>query len=156
VILLTPQGRLLTQELAGKLAGNSNIILICGHYEGIDERVAGQIVSDEISVGDYLLSGGEPAAMVIIDCLVRLLPGALGSGISLDEESHVGNLLEYPSIPGLLPTGSSVPEVLLSGNHRIRRLAAPAEHSEDGGQASDLLRKAALTEAEIKLLKSQI
>ena len=83
-----------------------NIILICGHYEGVDERVAEHLVTDEISIGDYLLSGGESAAMVMIDSLVRLLPGAIGSGSSLDEESHVGNLVGVSSVsPGRPNTG---------------------------------------------------
>jgi len=157
VILLTPQGRLLTQELAGKLAANSNIILICGHYEGIDERVAAHLVTDEISIGDYLLSGGEPAAMVIIDCLVRLLPGALGSGVSLAEESHIGSLLEYPQYtrpPAY--RGSNVPEVLLSGNHKaVADWRRQQSILRTAARRPDLLRKAVLTDAERKLLKSQ-
>ena len=157
VILLTPQGRLLTQELAGKLAANSNIMLICGHYEGIDERVAAHLVTDEISVGDYLLSGGESAAMVIIDCLVRLLPGALGSDVSLAEESHMGNLLEYPQYtrpPAF--RGSDVPEVLLSGNHKaVADWRRRQSILRTAARRPDLLPKAVLTDAEKKLLKSQ-
>jgi len=157
VILLTPQGRLLTQELAGKLAENSNIILICGHYEGIDERVACGLVSDEISIGDYLLSGGESAAMVIIDCLVRLLPGALGSDVSLAEESHVGSLLEYPQYtrpPAY--RGSSVPDVLLSGNHKeVADWRRRQSILRTAARRPDLLSKADLSEAEKKLIKSQ-
>ena len=157
VILLTPQGRLLTQELAGKLAVNSNIILICGHYEGIDERVASHLVTDEISIGDYLLSGGEPAAMVIIDCLVRLLPGALGSDVSLAEESHVGNLLEYPQYtrpPDY--RGCSVPEILLSGNHKaVADWRRRQSILRTAARRPDLLARAILTDAERKLLKSQ-
>lgn len=157
VILLTPQGRLFTQELAGKLANNNNIILICGHYEGIDERVAGQLVSDEISIGDYLLSGGESAAMVIIDCLVRLLPGAIGSDISLDEESHIGNLLEYPQYtrpPSY--RGSNVPDVLLSGNHKaVADWRRRQSILRTAARRPDMLQKAALTDVEKKLLKPE-
>jgi tRNA (guanine37-N1)-methyltransferase len=157
VILLTPQGRLLTQESAGKLAANSNIILICGHYEGIDERVADHLVTDEISIGDYLLSGGEPAAMVIIDCLVRLLPGALGSDVSLDEESHVGGLLEYPQYtrpPDY--RGCNVPEILLSGNHKaVADWRRQQSVLRTAARRPDLLPGASLTDAERKLLKSQ-
>jgi tRNA (guanine37-N1)-methyltransferase len=157
VILLTPQGRLLTQELAGNLAANSNIILICGHYEGIDERVAGSLVTDEISIGDYLLSGGEPAAMVIVDCLVRLLPGALGSNVSLAEESHVGGLLEYPQYtrpPAF--RGSNVPEILLSGNHKaVADWRRQQSVLRTAARRPDLLPGASLTDAEKKLLKSQ-
>jgi len=157
VILLTPQGRLLTQESAGKLAANSNIILICGHYEGIDERVADHLVTDEISIGDYLLSGGEPAAMVIIDCLVRLLPGALGSDVSLAEESHVGGLLEYPQYtrpPGY--RGCNVPEILLSGNHKaVADWRRQQSVLRTAARRPDLLPGASLTDADKKLLKSQ-
>jgi len=157
LILLTPQGELLTQELAGKLAGNNNIILICGHYEGIDERVAEQLACDEISVGDYLLSGGESAAMVIIDCLVRLLPGAIGSDTSLAEESHVGNLLEYPQYTRPPEyRGSNVPDVLLSGDHKaVADWRRQQSILRTATRRPDLLRKAALTDAEKKLLKSQ-
>lgn len=154
VILLTPQGRLLTQELAGKLALNSNIILICGHYEGIDERVAEQLVSEEISIGDYLLSGGEPAAMVILDCLVRLLPGAIGSNTSLDEETYVGGLLEYPQYTRPPEyRGLVVPEVLLSGNHKaVAEWRRRQSVLRTAGRRPDLLKNADLTDDEKKLV----
>ena len=156
VILLTPQGKILTQEIAEKLASLQNIILICGHYEGIDERVAEHLVTDEISIGDYLLSGGETAAMVIIDSLVRLLPGAIGSQSSLDEESHVGSLLEYPQFtrpPEF--RGWHVPEVLLSGNHKeIATWRREQSILRTARRRPDLLKRASLTEAEYKMLKS--
>jgi tRNA (guanine37-N1)-methyltransferase len=156
VILLTPQGRLLTQEIAEGLARQRRITLICGHYEGVDERVAAHLATDEISIGDYLLSGGETAAMVIVDCLVRLLPGAIGSGASLDEESHVGNLLEYPHYtrpPEF--RGWQVPDVLLSGNHKeIAQWRRQQSVLRTANRRPDLLRKASLTEAEYKMLKS--
>jgi tRNA (guanine37-N1)-methyltransferase len=118
VILLSPQGRLFCQKIAQELSSHRRLILICGHYEGVDERVSEHLVTDEISVGDYVLSGGEPAAMVIVDAVVRLLPGVLGSAESLVDDSHVGGLLEYPQYtrPPVF-RGWSVPEVLLSGNH---------------------------------------
>ena len=118
VILLSPQGRLFTQQIAQELSGYSNIILICGRYEGVDERVCEYLVTDEISIGDYVLSGGELAAMVVVDAVVRLLPGVLGSEASLMDESHTSGLLEYPQYtrPAVF-RGWSVPEVLLSGNH---------------------------------------
>ena len=117
-ILLTPQGRLFTQGTARELAGYQHLILVCGHYEGVDERVAEHLVNDEISIGDYLLSGGEVAAMAVMDCVVRLLPGALGSEVSLVEESHIGGLLEYPQYtrPPVY-RGLAAPSVLLSGDH---------------------------------------
>jgi tRNA (guanine37-N1)-methyltransferase len=118
VILLTPQGRLFSQQVAAELATYQQIILICGRYEGVDERVCEHLASDQISIGDYVLSGGEPAAMVVVDAVTRLLPGVLGSQASLVEDSHVTGLLEYPQYtrPAVYK-GWPVPEVLLSGNH---------------------------------------
>jgi len=118
VILLTPQGRLFSQQIAQELSTYSRLILICGHYEGVDERVREHLVTDEISIGDYVLSGGELAAMVVVDAVVRLLPGVLGSEASLVDDSHVDGLLEYPQYTRPVEyRGWSVPEVLLSGNH---------------------------------------
>ncbi|MFC1915800.1 tRNA (guanosine(37)-N1)-methyltransferase TrmD [Chloroflexota bacterium] len=118
VILLTPQGRLFSQQIAQELAKYSHLILICGHYEGVDERVREHLVTDEISIGDYVLTGGELPAMVVIDAVVRLLPGVLGSETSPLDDSHVKGLLEYPQYtrPAVY-RGWSVPEALLSGNH---------------------------------------
>ena len=118
VILLTPQGRLFCQKIAEELSGHSHLILICGRYEGIDERVREHLVTDEVSIGDYVLSGGELAAMVLADVVVRLLPGVLGSEDSVRDDSHATGLLEYPQYtrPEVY-RGWSVPEVLLSGNH---------------------------------------
>lgn len=119
VVLLSPQGRVFTQELAQDVAQSATqVILICGRYEGVDERVVEGLVTDEISIGDYVLSGGEPAALVVIDAIVRLLPGALGSETSAANESFSEGLLDYPHYtrpPEL--RGLSVPEVLLTGNH---------------------------------------
>jgi tRNA (guanine37-N1)-methyltransferase len=121
VILLTPQGRLFTQKVARELAQHGRLALICGRYEGIDERVREHLVTDEISIGDYVLSGGELAAMVIADAVTRLLPGALGDpGASL-ADSHSQGLLEYPHYtrPAVF-RGWGVPEVLLSGHHAMQ------------------------------------
>jgi tRNA (guanine37-N1)-methyltransferase len=96
VILLTPRGRLFCQQVAQELSAYRQLVLICGHYEGVDERVGEHLATDEISIGDYVLSGGEPAAIVVVDGVVRLLPGVLGSAESLVDDSHVGGLLEYP------------------------------------------------------------
>ena len=96
VILLTPKGRLFSQPIAQELSKYSHLILICGHYEGIDERVREHLATDEISIGDYVLTGGELPAMVIIDAIIRLLPGVLGSDASALDESHTNGLLEYP------------------------------------------------------------
>ncbi len=118
VILLSPRGRLFTQQIAGELAGCPHLVLLCGHYEGVDERVSQYLATDEISVGDYVLTGGEIAAMVVIDAVVRLLPGVLGSEESSGDESHAAGLLEYPHYtrPEQF-RGWDVPPVLLSGNH---------------------------------------
>ena len=118
IILLTPQGRLFSQQIALELSKYSHLILICGHYEGVDERVHEYLVTDEISIGDYVLSGGELAAMVVIDAVVRLLPGVLGSEASPLDDSHATGLLEYPQYtrPPVY-RGWPVSEVLLSGNH---------------------------------------
>ena len=118
VILLTPQGRLFSQQIARQLSAYSRLVLICGHYEGVDERVREHLATDEISIGDYVLTGGEVPAMVVIDAVVRLLPGVLGSEASPLDDSHTNGLLEYPQYtrpPDY--RGWSVPEVLLSGNH---------------------------------------
>ena len=132
VVLLSAQGRVFSQSIAHDLSTASRIVLICGRYEGVDERVADALATDEISIGDYVLSGGEPAAMVVIDAVVRLLPGALGSDTSAVFESFSEGLLDYPHYtrpPEF--RGMKVPEVLLSGNHaeieRWRREAAVAK-----------------------------
>ena len=119
VVLLSPQGQVFTQSLAADMATTaSQIVLICGRYEGVDERVAETLATDEISIGDYVLSGGEPAAVVVVDAVVRLLPGALGSKTSAAYESFSNGLLDYPQYtrpPEL--EGLRVPDVLLKGNH---------------------------------------
>jgi len=118
VVLLTPQGRPFSQVIARELSYYRHLILICGHYEGIDERVHEHLATDEISIGDYILSGGEPAAMVVIDAIVRLIPGVLGSEESLKDDSHTDGLLEYPQYtrPAVFRQWQ-VPDILLSGNH---------------------------------------
>ena len=117
-IILTPQGRRLDQPLLRELSGESRIVLLCGHYEGFDERIIEGLGFEEVSIGDYVLSGGELPAMVLIDGVVRLLPGALGHPESSEEESFENGILEYPQYTR--PSeyrGIKVPEVLLSGNH---------------------------------------
>jgi tRNA (guanine37-N1)-methyltransferase len=118
VVLLTPQGRVLRHPVTQELSQKERLLLICGHYEGVDERVREHLVDDEISIGDYVLSGGEIPAMVLVDAVVRLLPGVLGSGESTDEESHAQGMLEYPQYTRPQTyRGWEVPSVLLSGNH---------------------------------------
>lgn len=123
LIYLTPRGALLTQERVKQIAASPVVTLLCGRYEGVDERVLRSHDAEEISVGDYVLSGGEPAAMVLIDACVRLLPGVMGNQATPDEESFEGGLLEYPHYtrPALWRDGAgtewAVPEVLISGHH---------------------------------------
>ncbi|HOP39765.1 MAG TPA: tRNA (guanosine(37)-N1)-methyltransferase TrmD [Geobacteraceae bacterium] len=119
VVLTTPRGRPFTQALAGELANEDGLIIICGRYEGIDERVSEMFVDLEVSIGDFVLTGGEPAAIVLVDAVSRLIPGVLGSKESAEEDSFRNGLLEYPQYtrpPEF--RGQMVPPVLLSGNHR--------------------------------------
>jgi tRNA (guanine37-N1)-methyltransferase len=118
VVLLTPQGKPLKQTVAADLAEAKHLVLICGRYEGVDERVNDALVTDEISIGDYVLSGGEPAAAVVVDAIVRLLPGALGSDTSAENDSFSDGLLDCPHYTRPAEfRGMTVPEVLLNGNH---------------------------------------
>jgi tRNA (guanine37-N1)-methyltransferase len=143
VVLLSPQGRSLTQAIAAELAASEQLVLICGRYEGVDERVADALVTDEISIGDYVLSGGEPAALVLVDAIVRLLPGALGSATSAMNESFSDGLLDCPQytrppeFEGMRP-----PDVLLNGNHaEIARWRRDASMDKTKRNRPDLLKK---------------
>ena len=154
IILLTPQGRLFGQQIAHELSGYEHLILICGHYEGVDERVRQHLATDEISIGDYVLSGGELAAMVVVDAVVRLLPGVLGSEASPLDDSHTTGLLEYPQCTHPAEyRGWVVPDVLLSGNHaqiagwrREQAILRPLE------RRPELLDKANLSREERQLV----
>ncbi len=144
VVLLSPQGRVLTQALAAELVREAeHLVLICGRYEGVDERVATALVTDEISIGDYILSGGEPAALVLIDAMTRLLPGALGSETSALNESFSQGLLDCPHYtrpPEFM--GMPVPAVLLGGNHgEIARWRREAALDKTARNRPDLLPK---------------
>lgn len=156
VILMTPQGRLFSHRIAVELAQRERIVLLCGHYEGIDDRVRELVVTDEISIGDYVLTGGELAAMVIVDAVVRHIPGVLGAEGAAERDSHADGILEGPQYtrPPVF-RGLSVPQVLLEGNHaevarwrRIEGLRRTWRHR------PDLLLKAALSEEERYLLAS--
>jgi tRNA (guanine37-N1)-methyltransferase len=117
-LVLTPRGRTLTQATVRRLAAGPGVVLLCGRYEGIDQRVIDARALEEVSIGDYVLSGGEPAALVLLDACVRLLPGVMGAAASADEESFSGDLLEYPHYTRPADwQGRRVPEVLLSGHH---------------------------------------
>jgi tRNA (guanine37-N1)-methyltransferase len=120
VLLLTPQGRLFTQEIARSLSGIPRLVLVCGRYEGVDERVAQYFCDDQISVGDYVLSGGELAAMIVVDAVARLIPGVLGNMDSPGRDSFTEALLEYPQYTRPQEyRGHRVPDVLLSGHHDV-------------------------------------
>ena len=146
VVLLSPQGRVFTQAVANELAKGAHVVLICGRYEGVDERVAESLVTDEISIGDYVLSGGEPAAVVVVDAVVRLIPGALGSETSAINESFSEGLLDYPHYtrpPEF--RGRRVPDVLLNGNHaEIARWRAEQALKKTERNRPDLLDKTKL------------
>ncbi|NOZ05612.1 MAG: tRNA (guanosine(37)-N1)-methyltransferase TrmD [Chloroflexi bacterium] len=156
VILLTPQGRRFTQAVAQELAAHERLLLICGRYEGVDERVREHLVTDEVSVGDYVLSGGEIPAMVIVDAVTRLLPGVLGDPAATSNDSHATGLLEYAHYtrPPVF-RGWAVPEILLSGNHaeiaRWRRQQALRRTLE---RRPDLLKSAELTPADRAFLET--
>lgn len=119
VIYMTPQGRVFTQQIAEELAKEEELVFLCGHYEGIDERALELVATDYLSIGDYVLTGGELPAMVMIDCISRLVPGVLNNEVSAEVESFHDNLLEYPQYtrPEVF-RGLAVPEVLLSGHHK--------------------------------------
>lgn len=148
VILLTPQGRLFNQTVAQELAGQAHLALICGRYEGVDERVRLGLATDEISIGDYVLTGGELPALVLVDAITRLLPGVLGDPEGARQDSHASGLLEHPHFTRPVEfRGMAVPPVLLSGNHqkiaRWRREQALLRTLE---RRPDLLAAAHLTE----------
>ena len=155
IILLSPQGRLFNQQIATELSSYSHLILVCGHYEGIDERVVEHLVTDEISIGDYVLTGGELPALVVVDAVIRLLPGVLGSENSAQEESHVNGLLEYPQYTR--PSdfrGWPVPEVLLSGNHaQIARWRREQVLRRTVERRPDLIDKSKLGQEEKQLVE---
>jgi tRNA (guanine37-N1)-methyltransferase len=156
IILLTPQGRLFNQSVAYELSEYKELAFICGRYEGVDERVRQHLVTDEISIGDYVLSGGELPAMVVIDSIVRLLPGALGAPRGAEEDSHSSGLLEYPHYTRPADfRGWDVPEVLSSGDHaRIERWRRQQALLRTYQRRPDLLEGADLSEEDQEFLDS--
>lgn len=150
VIYLSPQGKTFSQGMAKELAGEEDLIFLCGHYEGIDERVLEEIVTDYVSIGDYVLTGGELPAMVMVDTISRLVPGVLHNDISAESESFQDYLLEYPqySRPEVWH-GKKVPEVLLSGHHaNIQKWKRQQSILRTKERRPDLLEHCELTEAE--------
>ena len=154
-IYMGPRGTTLTTAKARELAKEEHLVLLCGHYEGVDQRALDSCIDEEISIGDYILTGGELAAMVLTDAVSRFIPGVLGSGESAEEESFSDGLLEYPQYtrPREL-NGMEVPEVLLSGDHaKIKAWRRQESLRATKKFRPDLLQKAELTPKEIKLLE---
>ncbi len=156
VIYLTPQGRVFNQEIAEELAKEEELIFLCGHYEGIDERVLELVVTDYLSIGDYVLTGGELAAMVVIDSIARLVPGVLHNDASAEVETFSGHLLEYPQYTRPEEfMGKKVPKVLLSGHHgNVDKWRREQSVIRTARMRPDLLEQAVLTEEEKELLKT--
>lgn len=156
VILLTPQGRVFSQKIAFELSCLPRLALICGRYEGVDERIREHLVSDEISIGDYVLTGGELPALILIDAVSRLIPGVLGDPDGPWDDSHASGLLEYPHYtrPSVF-RGWKVPEVLLSGDHRrLARWRRERSLLRTLQRRPDMLKEADLSEADRKFLDS--
>ena len=154
IILLTPQGRVFNQSIALELSRHEKIALICGRYEGVDERIRGHLVTDEISIGDYVLTGGELPALILMDAIARLLPGVLGDPDGATDDSHASGLLEYPHYTRPPEyRGESVPEILLSGDHaKIAKWRREQSLSRTLERRPDLLEKADLSEDDRKYL----
>ena len=154
MILLTPQGRVFTQKIAEELARYEHIALLCGRYEGIDERIREHLVTDEISVGDYVLTGGELPALLLIDAVARLIPGVLGDPTGAQDDSHAMGLLEYPHYTK--PSefrGWKVPDVLLSGDHaRIEQWRREQALTRTFRKRPDMLEKADLSEKDKRFI----
>ena len=158
VIYMTPQGRVFNQEIARELAEEEDLVFLCGHYEGIDERALEMICTDYLSVGDYVLTGGELPAMVMIDCISRLVPGVLNNEVSAEVESFHDNLLEYPQYtrPEVF-RGRTVPEVLLSGHHqKIEEWRRQQSIYRTLERRPDLLEGANLSKKEKKFLEEKL
>jgi len=155
IIMLTPQGRVFTQSIANELSRHERIALLCGRYEGLDERIREHLVTDEISIGDYVLTGGELPALIVIDALTRLIPGALGDPDGAVDDSHATGLLEYPHYtrpPDF--RGWKVPEILLSGDHaKVNKWRREQSLLRTLARRPDLLEKLDLTEKERTFLK---
>jgi tRNA (guanine37-N1)-methyltransferase len=155
VILLSPQGKVFNQQIALELSNSPRLVLICGHYEGVDERVRAHLVDREISIGDYVLTGGEIPAMAVVDAVARLLSGVLGNRESARSDSFSAGLLEYPQYTRPVEyRGWRVPEVLLSGNHREIEIWREREAlRRTASRRPDLLGKSLLTEEGKKILE---
>ncbi len=154
-VLLTPQGRVFNQKIAQELASCEDLVLVCGRYEGVDERITSELIDDEISIGDYVLTGGELAAMVIIDSVTRQLPGTLGGADAAEKDSFADDLLEHAHYtrPQVFE-GEAVPDILLSGHHEeIENWRLESALMRTLMKRADLLQKKDLSEKEIKILE---
>ena len=158
VIYLSPQGQTFSQAMAEDFAKEEELVFLCGHYEGIDERVLEEIVTDYVSIGDYVLTGGELPAMVMIDAISRLIPGVLHNDVSAEFESFQDNLLEYPQYTRPEEWhGKKVPEILLSGHHaNVEKWRREQSVIRTAQRRPDLLLKAELTEKEKELAKKHL
>lgn len=158
VIYLSPQGKIFHQKMAERLKEEKHLILLCGHYEGIDERIIEEIVDEEISIGDYVLTGGELPAMVLIDCISRLIPGVLASEESYSDESLYNGLLEYPQYTR--PSefrGKKVPEILLTGHHaNINKWRRRQSIKRTYLKRPDLFEKLDLSDEDRRLLEEDL
>ena len=158
VIYLSPQGQTFSQTMAEEFAKEEELVFLCGHYEGIDERVLEEIVTDYVSIGDYVLTGGELPAMVMIDAISRLIPGVLHNDVSAEFESFQDNLLEYPHYTRPEEwQGKKVPEILLSGHHaNVEKWRREQSVIRTAQRRPDLLEKADLTQKEKDLAKKYL
>ena len=158
VIYLSPQGQTFSQSMAEEFAKEEELVFLCGHYEGIDERVLEEIVTDYVSIGDYVLTGGELPAMVMIDAISRLIPGVLHNDTSAEFESFQDNLLEYPQYTRPEEWhGKKVPEILMSGHHaNVEKWRREQSVIRTAQRRPDLLEKALLTEKEKELAKKYL
>ena len=156
VIYMTPQGKVFDQSMAEELAKEEDLVFLCGHYEGIDERALELVVTDQVSIGDYVLTGGELPAMVMIDCISRLVPGVLNNDVSAEFETFHDNLLEYPQYTRPEEfMGKRVPDVLLSGHHgNVDKWRREQSVIRTAKWRPDLLKQAELTEKEKELVKT--
>lgn len=156
IILLTPQGRVFNQTIAKELSAHPHIALVCGRYEGIDERIREHLVTDEISIGDYVLTGGEIPALILIDAISRLLPNVLGDPTGAEDDSHAMGLLEYPHYtrpPEF--RGWQAPEVLLSGDHaKINKWRRQQALERTFRKRPDMLEKAELSKEDLKFIET--
>ncbi len=156
LVYVTPQGSVFNQSMAEEFARESDLIFLCGHYEGVDERILEEIVTDQVSIGDYVLTGGELPVMVMIDAISRLVPGVLNNKDSAEFESFYDNLLEYPQYTRPVEFhGKRVPDVLMSGHHaNIEKWRREQSLKRTLERRPDLLKDAALTKADRKYLKT--